>query len=285
MLPLDEPYVYQGIEYKTAENFYQAMKLPKDRLDLRAEIAAMNPFKSKTSIRDKNKYSWREDWEENKLKVMDHILRIKFAPGTSWVQKLLETGDEEIVEWNNWNDEFWGRNPNTLKGENWLGKLLMVIRSDLQNNYNAFLIKPTPTRIVHCQKAKFTKYVGRPKVGQPWGFGNPFVIGSDGDRAKVINKMKEWLDTGETFGNIDATPERRQWILDNVQSLKGEVLGCWCDYPKEDCHGRILINKINEITKPTLITNNLKTLDNIYNLPSTQSKEQAVRSILKQNEK
>lgn len=145
---------------------------------------------------------------------------------------------------------------------------------------------PTLTQIVHCKKKKFTKYIGRPKAGQPWGFGNPFVIGGDGDRAKVINRMKEWLDTGETFGNVDATQERRQWILDNIQGLKGEVLGCWCDYPKEDCHGRILIEKIGQnIKKPTLIITDPEILADICNLPPTQSNEDAVRSILKQNEK
>lgn len=96
------------------------------------------------------------------------------------------------------------------------------------------------TKIVHCKRGKFTEYIGRPKAGGEWRYGNPFVIGRDGDRPTVIKKMNDWLETGESFGNIDATPERRQWILDHVHELKDETLGCWCDYPKEDCHGRIL---------------------------------------------
>jgi predicted NAD-dependent protein-ADP-ribosyltransferase YbiA (DUF1768 family) len=51
MLPMDQPYVYQGVSYRTTEHFYQAMKLPKDRVDLRAEIAALGPHKAKTEIR------------------------------------------------------------------------------------------------------------------------------------------------------------------------------------------------------------------------------------------
>lgn len=130
MLPLDEPFVYDGITYRTSENFYQAMKLPKDRNNLRAEIAALNPYKAKLAIRDKNKYPWRSDWDkELPLQVMEYILRVKFAYGTTWADKLLATGDEEIVEFNNWSDEFFGWDIRTKRGENHLGKILMEIRS------------------------------------------------------------------------------------------------------------------------------------------------------------
>ena len=129
MLPLDYPYTYQGVKYRTTENFYQAMKLPKDRLDLRAEIAAMGPFEAKKQIRDKSKYTWRADWtKDESIKVMEFILRVKFVPGTSWYEKLMKTGDEEIVEWNNWADLFWGKDVVTKEGDNHLGELLMKIR-------------------------------------------------------------------------------------------------------------------------------------------------------------
>jgi len=130
MEPLDTPFTFKGVTYNTVENFYQAMKLPYNRLDLRAEIAAMPPHKAKTAIRNKSKYLWRDSWDkEVSLAVMRHALRIKFAPGTSWYTKLMET-EGEIVEWNNWGDVFWGK---TLdgKGENHLGKILMEIRDGL----------------------------------------------------------------------------------------------------------------------------------------------------------
>lgn len=129
MLPMDIPYIYQGIKYKTVENFYQAMKLPKNRIDLRKEIAEMSPQKAKKEIRNKLKYLWREDWNKKEsLRVMEHILRIKFDKNTSWGKKLNET-KEDIIEWNNWGDVFWGK---TLdgEGENNLGKLLMKIRDE-----------------------------------------------------------------------------------------------------------------------------------------------------------
>lgn len=132
MLPMDEPLVYNGVSYRTSEHFYQAMKMPKERNDLRAELAAMNPFKAKLAVRDKEKYPWRSDWtKELSLKVMGYILCVKFSKGTSWAEKLLTTGEDKIVEFNNWRDTFWGWDVNLKTGENNLGKLLMQIRKGL----------------------------------------------------------------------------------------------------------------------------------------------------------
>jgi len=72
------------------------------------------------------------------------------------------------------------------------------------------------------------------------GFGNPFEIGKDGNREVVIQKFARWLTYGDNAVNQNATEERRQWILDHVEDLNDKVLGCWCNYPKEDCHGRVL---------------------------------------------
>ena len=65
-------------------------------------------------------------------------------------------------------------------------------------------------------------YVGR---GSNWG--NPFVIGIDGDREEVIAKYSEWaLDN---WTSIDG------WLA----PLRGKDLVCFCA-PKA-CHAEILI--------------------------------------------
>lgn len=131
MLPFEEPLVYQGISYFAAENFYQAMKMPKDKTDLRAQIAAMSPYKSKTAIRDRVTYPWRDDWtKELSLRAMRMALNHKFKEGTLWRTKLNLTENWEIVEWNNWGDVFWGKDIVTRQGENNLGKILMDIRDN-----------------------------------------------------------------------------------------------------------------------------------------------------------
>ncbi len=47
-------------------------------------------------------------------------------------QKLINTGDAELIEKNYWHDYFWGECNG--KGENWLGKILMQIRKNIGNS-------------------------------------------------------------------------------------------------------------------------------------------------------
>lgn len=132
MLPMDVPLIHEGISYKTVENFYQAMKL--DSIQLRNQIANLNPYAAKKAIRNRSIYKWSDNWNKEKsLEIMEFALRHKFAPETSWANKLIATGDEEIVEWNNWNDIFWGKSITTKKGENHLGIILMKIRTELKS--------------------------------------------------------------------------------------------------------------------------------------------------------
>jgi len=81
-------------------------------------------------------------------------------------------------------------------------------------------------------------YIGRPRSGQPWNFGNPFRVGRDGIRGECVEMFRTWLETGDAQGSPDATPERRQWILDNIHTLRGKRLGCFCK-PRA-CHGDVL---------------------------------------------
>ncbi len=80
--------------------------------------------------------------------------------------------------------------------------------------------------VVHCKKAAYDVYIGRPSK---WG--NPFVIGKDGNRDEVIAKYEQYLISNTELMN--ALPE-----------LKGKILGCWCS-PKT-CHGDILVKYANK---------------------------------------
>jgi hypothetical protein len=125
MLEFDRPLRHQGIEYRTVENFYQAMKTDKDDLDTRRRIAAADTYEAKRLGRGAH---LRADWAEIRLAVMETALRHKFAPGASWHSRLMGAGDAEIVEWNNWGDRYWGREVSDGRGKNHLGRLLMELR-------------------------------------------------------------------------------------------------------------------------------------------------------------
>lgn len=68
-------------------------------------------------------------------------------------------------------------------------------------------------------------YIGR---GGPWG--NPFIIGRDGDRLEVIALYKAWL-------------LRQPHLLERLHELRGRDLVCWCK--PAACHGDTLLELAN----------------------------------------
>ena len=80
--------------------------------------------------------------------------------------------------------------------------------------------------VVHCKKASFDVYVGRPSK---WG--NPFVVGRDGTREEVIQKYR-------MYGKL------KGFDVEAKRELKGKVLGCWCS--PLPCHGDVLAEWANE---------------------------------------
>ena len=75
-------------------------------------------------------------------------------------------------------------------------------------------------KVVNCNHHSYNIYIGR---GSIWG--NPFVIGRDGNRQEVINRYRNYI-----LKNKD--------LMDKIPTLKDKVLGCWCK-PKA-CHGDVL---------------------------------------------
>ena len=120
---------YNGMSFKSSENAYQAAKCLNvtDAID----IASMSSHKSKSAI---NKVEQREYFHFVKLNVMYQILQNKVANNIEFKEKLLSTGNDDIVEFNNWNDMFWGADHKTGRGSNFLGLILMKIRKELMEN-------------------------------------------------------------------------------------------------------------------------------------------------------
>jgi ribA/ribD-fused uncharacterized protein len=131
--------VYEAIAYPTAEHAYQAAKT----LDTneRKKIAALaSPAEAKTAGRA---LKLRDDWETAKFVVMEDVVRYKFTHHPDLRAKLLATGDAGLEEGNTWNDQIWGISPpNSGKGENHLGKLLMKIRNELRSDPRTATTRP-----------------------------------------------------------------------------------------------------------------------------------------------
>ena len=80
--------------------------------------------------------------------------------------------------------------------------------------------------VVNCRFAQYDVYIGRPSR---WG--NPFIIGKDGDREEVIVKYEQWLKS-------------QPQLVESLPELRKKRLGCFCA-PKM-CHGDVLARLANE---------------------------------------
>ena len=72
----------------------------------------------------------RQGWLDNRLKIMEKLLTLKFEKET-YKRLLLATDDAEISNVNAYGDQFWGVREDTGQGQNWLGQLLMKVRTTI----------------------------------------------------------------------------------------------------------------------------------------------------------
>ena len=120
----EAPVVYKDLLYQNSEAAFQAQKCP----GRAQEFCVLPPGKAKRLGR---KVELRIDWDLVKNAVMYDVVKAKFTQNPDLRKKLLDTGYEELVEGNYWNDKYWG--VCNSEGLNMLGKILMVIREELRN--------------------------------------------------------------------------------------------------------------------------------------------------------
>ena len=118
-----------GIFYPTAEHLYQSQKAlhKKDKV---AILGCGTPAEAKKLG---GKLTMRPDWTDAvKVYYMRIALLMKYSQNYPLMIKLLETGEEELVEGNQWHDRFWGKCEcdicQSLFCENRLGMLQMEMR-------------------------------------------------------------------------------------------------------------------------------------------------------------
>ena len=112
--------------YPSVEHAYQASKTmnKNERRHIR-HLATPNEAKKEGQL-----VTQVRNWEAIKVETMRVLLREKFAQEPDRTI-LLSTGEAKLVEGNWWRDTFWGESP-LGTGQNWLGRLLMSTREELQ---------------------------------------------------------------------------------------------------------------------------------------------------------
>lgn len=108
----------------SVEHAYQAMKCA-DRPSWERIYQAETPGKAKRLGRTVQS---RQGWDGMKVSVMRDLLTQKFQyPPLEAL--LLQTRHAIMIEGNDWGDRFWGQVDG--EGENWLGRLLMMVRDSI----------------------------------------------------------------------------------------------------------------------------------------------------------
>jgi hypothetical protein len=160
---------------------------------------------------------------------MEAVLVLKFARGSALAKKLVATGDRELVETNEWGDQFWGVCGG--RGENWLGRLLMARRARLMMSR---------ITLVNHHVTDRGEYIGRPSP-----LGNPFTHKAHGTAAEIVVPTREeavrrygiWLQAQIVKPNLVVVAELKRLaaILKKTGKLE---LRCWCVPLK--CHGEVI---------------------------------------------
>jgi len=120
---------WKGQLWMTSEHAYHAEKFTDQTLrdTIRKARSAHDAMKFAYAHKDKYVHAW----DEIKLDVMKKILLAKVAQHPYVKKKLLESGDQPLIE-DSWRDAYWGWGPNK-DGENHLGKLWMEVRNEVRS--------------------------------------------------------------------------------------------------------------------------------------------------------
>ena len=139
------PVVVNGINVRTSEALYQAMRFP-DYPDIQQEIIEQkSPMTAKMVAKKYRAVKTRADWDQKRIAIMKWSIRVKLLQNIdTFGSLLLKTGDKSIVEESR-KDQFWGAikaNDKVLEGTNALGRLLMELREVYKNRGKFDTINP-----------------------------------------------------------------------------------------------------------------------------------------------
>jgi len=115
----------------SGEHRFQASKA-RDEKQREWVLAAKTPGEAKGRGRN---VQLVDDWDAVKVGVMLAVVQYKFQD-EHLAKMLLDTGHAELIEANTWGDTYWGVDKETRVGQNYLGRCLMHVRTELREAKN-----------------------------------------------------------------------------------------------------------------------------------------------------
>lgn len=123
---------YKGTYYQTVEHAYQSLRFKDTAPAVEKEIIGCFSAYDAQRIAHEHMDCQSPTWDEDKVAIMEQLLRAKLAQHPYVKKKLLETADYLICE-DSPKDSFWGIGKDR-NGQNQLGKLWMKLREEIKAN-------------------------------------------------------------------------------------------------------------------------------------------------------
>lgn len=122
---------YDDLTYRCAEAAYQAQKC-----ETKVARLGFQWVDAEAAKRRGKKVALPLNWDNRRADIMREIVHAKFIQNPELAAKLIATGNAELIEGNNWHDNFFGvcvcpACTKIGRGENKLGRILMAERASL----------------------------------------------------------------------------------------------------------------------------------------------------------
>lgn len=128
---------FEGRAYPSVEHAFVAAKSYDPFF--RAKLSRLSRHKAWKAKEMGQEVKLRSNWNIIRVPIM-RDLQIQKYNYKKFREKLLSTGEEEIVEGNYWHDNYWGdcycKKCKNIPGENMLGKLIMEARERYESINN-----------------------------------------------------------------------------------------------------------------------------------------------------
>lgn len=137
------PVQFGGKTWRTAEHLFQALRFPEDSPVRELIHVQDSPMTAKFTAKSHASEMVVNPRTDEDLELMRRVIRLKWAAHQQIRSELRSTGDAELVEdvsnrrggRPSESDLYWGlahaRIPSLRRGENWLGRLWMELRSEV----------------------------------------------------------------------------------------------------------------------------------------------------------
>lgn len=216
--------------FPTVEHFYQARKT----MDISIQSKISNLPTPGEAKRFAKTIKQSQSFPNDKVGIMWEGVWQKFSSYPNLKEKLIATGNAEIIEENTWGDTFWGVCNGT--GKNMLGNILMDIREKLSKN-NTLIFTTSQYSIQNHATLDITR-----KGAESDLLGSIFAPPKELVNAYLYNGMTQ-QEYSVIYGELMQRSYNTNTVLWNyILTKKGYVnLICFCK-PGNFCHRLLLAN-------------------------------------------